>query len=85
MKKLNVLYLFSILFSISISQEMDTKLNNSRMGLYISPSINFIADFFDICIIPICSSNFSKEFPPISKKLESLFELPHSLFAIPTL
>lgn len=43
MKKLNVLSLFSILFSISIAQEIDTKLNNSRMGLYISPSINFIA------------------------------------------
>lgn len=39
MKKLNFLYLFCLLFSLSTSQE----LNNTRMGLYISPAINFIS------------------------------------------
>ena len=39
MKKLNFLYLFCLLFSLSQSQE----LNNTRMGLYVSPAINFIS------------------------------------------
>tara|TARA_B100000530_G_scaffold324352_1_gene261011 strand:- start:84 stop:662 length:579 start_codon:yes stop_codon:yes gene_type:complete len=39
MKKLNFLYLFFLLFSLSKSQE----LNNNRMGLYIAPAINFIS------------------------------------------
>jgi len=43
MKKLNFLALFSFLFSLSISQEISNQFNNSRMGLYISPAINFIS------------------------------------------
>lgn len=43
MKKLNFLYLFLVLFSLSISQEFNNKLNNTRMGLYITPAINFIS------------------------------------------
>jgi len=39
MKKLNFLYLFLMLFSLSNSQEV----TNNRMGLYIAPSINFIS------------------------------------------
>jgi len=42
MKKLNFLYLFFTLFSLSFSQEFNDKLKNSRMGLYISPTFNFI-------------------------------------------
>lgn len=42
MKKLNFLSLFCILFSVSFAQDFSDKLKNARMGLYISPAINFI-------------------------------------------
>ena len=42
MKKLNFLYLFFVLFSFSSSQTFNENIKNSRMGLYISPAINFI-------------------------------------------
>jgi len=42
MKKLNFLYFFYILFSFSFAQDFSEKLKNARMGLYISPSLNFI-------------------------------------------
>ena len=42
MKKLKFLCLFSLLFSFSFAQEFNDKLKNARMGLYISPAINFI-------------------------------------------
>ena len=42
MKKLNFLYLFFVLFSFSSSQNFNENIKNSRMGLYISPAINFI-------------------------------------------
>jgi len=42
MKKSSFIFLFFILSSLCLSQEFNDKLKNSRMGLYISPSINFI-------------------------------------------
>ena len=42
MKKLNFLCFFFILFCFSFSQEFNEKLKNARMGLYVSPTINFI-------------------------------------------
>ena len=42
MKKLNFLCFFFILFCFSFSQEFNEKLKNARMGLYVSPAINFI-------------------------------------------
>ena len=42
MKKLTFLTCFILFFSFSFSQDFNEKLKNSRMGLFISPSINFI-------------------------------------------
>ena len=42
MKKINFLLYFWFLFSLSFSQNLNEKLKNTRMGLYVSPSINFI-------------------------------------------
>ncbi|MBJ04805.1 MAG: hypothetical protein CMP65_02745 [Flavobacteriales bacterium] len=43
MKKINFLYLFILLFLQSYSQDINSKLKNARMGLYVSPTINFIS------------------------------------------
>ena len=42
MKKLNFLLIFVFFFSFSFSQDVNDKLKNARMGLYVSPAINFI-------------------------------------------
>ena len=42
MKKLNFLLFFTLFFSFSFSQDINDKLKNARMGLYVSPAINFI-------------------------------------------
>ena len=42
MKKLNLLSIFLVIFQFSFSQEFSNKLKNARMGLYVSPAINFI-------------------------------------------
>jgi len=42
MKKFTFLTCFILFFSFSFSQNFNEKLKNSRMGLFISPSINFI-------------------------------------------
>ena len=42
MKKLTFLASFILFFSFSFSKNFNEKLKNSRMGLFISPSINFI-------------------------------------------
>ena len=42
MKKINFLCFFIVFFSQSYSQELNSKLKNARMGLYASPTINFI-------------------------------------------
>ena len=42
MKKLNLLSIFLVIFQFSFSQEFSNKLKNARMGLYVSPAVNFI-------------------------------------------
>jgi hypothetical protein len=42
MKKLNLLYIFFLLFCFCFSQDFNDKLKNARMGLYFSPAVNFI-------------------------------------------
>ena len=42
MKKLSLLSIFLVIFQFSFSQEFSNKLKNARMGLYVSPAINFI-------------------------------------------
>ena len=42
MKKLNFLTLFFLLFSFCFSQNINDKLKNTRMGLYVSPTLNFV-------------------------------------------
>ena len=42
MKKLNFLGLFFLLFSFCFSQSFNDKLKNTRMGLYVSPTLNFV-------------------------------------------
>ncbi|MAZ58381.1 MAG: hypothetical protein CMP56_03105 [Flavobacteriales bacterium] len=42
MKKLNFLALFFLLFSFCFSQNFNDKLKNTRMGLYVSPTLNFV-------------------------------------------
>ena len=42
MKKLNFLALFFLLFSFCFSQNFNYKLKNTRMGLYVSPTLNLV-------------------------------------------
>ena len=42
MKKINFLCCFIVFFLQSYSQDLNDKLKNARMGLYASPTINFI-------------------------------------------
>jgi len=42
MKKLNFLGLFFLLFSFCFAQSFNDKLKNTRMGLYVSPTLNFV-------------------------------------------
>jgi hypothetical protein len=42
MKKLNFLPLFFLLFSFSFTQNLTDNLKNTRMGLYVSPTLNFV-------------------------------------------
>ena len=42
MKKFNFLILFFLLFSVSFTQDFTNKLKNTRMGLYVAPTLNFI-------------------------------------------
>ena len=42
MKKFNFLGLFFLLFSFCFTQNFNDKLKNTRMGLYVSPTLNFV-------------------------------------------
>ena len=42
MKKLNFLLFFIFFFSFSFSQNVNEKLKNARMGLYVSPAVNIL-------------------------------------------
>ena len=42
MKKFNFLILFFLLFSVSFTQDFTNKLKNTRMGLYVAPTLNFV-------------------------------------------
>ena len=42
MKKLNFLLFFLLFFSFSFAQNVNEKLKNARMGLYVSPAINLL-------------------------------------------